>query len=239
MYSTAHICTPTAFSGQVAWADRLELYKGGRRVDSQSLKKSKIPRAFKLADHNLRQELGNSNYTILGFADGKQVIKTHRFIRTIPSFEDYFTVEKNESFDWDFEFSKGAVLFNDGSEAEKGWVVEDDGLKIAQINNGNYSAMVDTAVSFFLNLPAKTSTNLRIQGSYDTEVDCDILFVTLDVGKNKTELIKFSGNGTIDEVIQLPRFSQPTRAELSFRFISDPLVEGPGVTIEQIRIEAN
>ena len=104
--------------------DRLELHKAGRRVDSVSLKKSKLKRHFKLVDHSLSQQLGNSNYTIIGFTDGKQVIKTNRFIRTIPSLDDYISIKKHTSFDWNFEFGQGAVVFNDGSEAEKGWVIE-------------------------------------------------------------------------------------------------------------------
>lgn len=149
-------------------------------------------------------------YTLVAFNEaGEQIVSTNRYMRFTPRASTHLNIPVNGTIAWDFSLqpdSFSAIYHYQGSEPEAGWSVKDGALVV--FDGTTYKDMTNSAISFFLNVPAETesSPSVHIKADIDTEVDCDYLIVTVSHPKRGIMIVMAeSGKKDIDQTFKLDR----------------------------------
>lgn len=234
--SDSPIGFPIQFNGNVSWLNSIELYKNETLVNTIKFKKLKNLFQFEIKDNQISTNYSIEKFTLVGRADGVQVLKTHRFVRTIPFESNFLILPTNGSYDWDFQTSEAVGIYNKNLP-EFGWIKTNNTLSIGT-KNGNYTPLIETTVSLFVRIPFNISVGVEIKAIIDTEPDCDFFSLGIRSINNETApvdiIFKKSGFALeMDEVFSLKNHSG-SDVELKFVFKTDPFVEGKGIELKQV-----
>ncbi|KAI8898108.1 hypothetical protein BC833DRAFT_539495 [Globomyces pollinis-pini] len=188
----------------------------------------------------LGSENGYSYFSFLGVdAKGKNVLKTQRRLRVIPSLAKYAKIDKAG-----VNLQTGSpVIYNLGSSLTtpaNGWVKNKDTFTIGKGLGFGYAEAFDSTLSYFIQ--PVSSLKLALAIDYDTEEDYDYVRVGYTDSKGTTYLTKDAkGKNGVSGVGKLSINSEikPEGAfELFIAFNSDSNTIGKGITLQSISISA-
>lgn len=145
----------------------------------------------------------------------------------------------NEGFTIDFSMVdeiEPLTVINNKTEASKGWNLEKPYLQIGY--NPVYGDNVNSDAVLFMDLTASTSAHLSFDMEYNTELDFDFIQVFATCGKDKTILLRGSGEQPLQTFdFDMSSFAGKDNVLLHFLFTSDGNTTAPGVRLANIRIE--
>ncbi|KAH9263288.1 hypothetical protein BASA83_013343 [Batrachochytrium salamandrivorans] len=120
--------------------------------------------------------LGNSHITIVGKTAGKQVLKTHRNVRTIPTNDNYMKISTSGFI---FEgISDSVGLYQSPATAPgNGWNNLNGPWMIGK--GFRYASNVDSSLDAFFTAPVGTEINIGLNVDLDTELGCDFLYLSV------------------------------------------------------------
>lgn len=226
------------FNVIVSWITCLSLYKNDTLVQTIKIRKQKMKSTFILSDNIKTNKASFYKFTIVAMQDDKQMVKTHRFVRTVLSRTHYLTLSSNSSLL--HTFGDGSTVYNQTGLLELGWNIIDNTLQLANVN-GKYAPLLRSTYSLFIILPQNGTFGVYMKGLLDTEFNCDILTLSVKPTKqvenkqtNRDLLFRLSGDDQVfEQLLDLGDY-KGLSIEVSIGFSSDPLVEGRGVTIETL-----
>ncbi|KAH6599295.1 hypothetical protein BASA61_002606 [Batrachochytrium salamandrivorans] len=191
--------------------------------------------------------LGNNRITIVGKTAGKQVLKTNRNVRTIPTNGNYMKIS---TLGFIFEgISNSVGLYQSSATAPAdGW----NNLKGPwMIGNGiKYGKDVDSSIEAFFTAPVGTEINVGINVALDTEPGHDFLYLSVKSSGGVEDFLLRSksrdGTKTFDGISGrkrsvrkiIPFTTKSKRFSVSLRFTSDEVVEFAGATINSFTVSA-
>ncbi|KAH6562768.1 hypothetical protein BASA62_008962 [Batrachochytrium salamandrivorans] len=120
--------------------------------------------------------LGNSQITIVGKAAGKQVLKTIRSVRTIPTDDDYMKIG-TPGFTFS-GLSESVGLYQSSVTAPAdGWNNVNGSWMIG--NGVKYANNVESSLEAFFTSPVGTKVNVGLDVALDTEPEFDFLYLSV------------------------------------------------------------
>ncbi|KAH9271663.1 hypothetical protein BASA83_006031 [Batrachochytrium salamandrivorans] len=189
--------------------------------------------------------LGNNRITIVGKTAGKQVLKTHRNVRAIPTDDKYMKISTPG-----FIFkgiSDSAGLYQSPTTAPgDGW----NNLKGPwMIGNGvQYVKDVDSSIEAFFTASVGTKVNVGLDVALDTEPDCDFLYLSVKSSDGVEDFLirsksldgtqTFNGISGRDIIVRgtVPFTTKSEKFSVSLKFTSDRIVEFTGATINSFTV---
>ncbi|KAH6601569.1 hypothetical protein BASA50_001517 [Batrachochytrium salamandrivorans] len=192
--------------------------------------------------------LGNSQITIVGKAAGKQVLKTIRSVRSIPTDGKYMKIG-TPGFTFS-GLSESVGLYQSSVTAPAdGWNNLNGPWMIG--NGVKYAKNVESSLEAFFTSPVGTKVNVGLDVALDTEPEFDFLYLSVkssgDVedflinsrGVNDTTK-KFDGvsggNMTVKGVF--PFTTKSKKFSVALKFVSDEGLEFSGATIRSFTVSA-
>ncbi|KAH6567093.1 hypothetical protein BASA50_011263 [Batrachochytrium salamandrivorans] len=192
--------------------------------------------------------LGNSQLTIVGKTEGRQVLKTIRNVKYIPADDKYIKIGTPG-----FTFtgtSESVGLYQSTTTAPgNGW----NNLKGPwMIGNGvKYVGNIDSSLDVFFTAPVGTNINISLDVALDTELEGDFLslsvkssggvedFFLSSKGVNDTTKT-FNGvsGGNMTVKGTFPFTTKSDQFSVALRFTSDAAVEATGATIRSFTVAA-
>ncbi|KAH9247514.1 hypothetical protein BASA81_014899 [Batrachochytrium salamandrivorans] len=184
--------------------------------------------------------LGNSQITIVGKAAGKQVLKTIRSVRSIPTDDKYMKIG-TPGFTFS-GLSESVGLYQSSVTAPAdGWNNLNGPWMIG--NGVKYAKNVESSLEAFFTSPVGTKVNVGLDVALDTEPEFDFLYLSVkssgdvedflinsrgvnDTTKNSMEFLE--GNdcqGSLSFYHKVQKFS------VALKFVSDEGLEFSGATI--------
>ncbi|KAH9250708.1 hypothetical protein BASA81_011491 [Batrachochytrium salamandrivorans] len=191
--------------------------------------------------------LGNNRIIIVGKTAGKQVLKTNRNVRTIPTNDKYMKISTRKFI---FEGTSDSVgLYQspttapaDGWNNLRGpWMIG-DGVK--------YVGGIDSSIEAFFAAPVGTRINVGINVALDTEPGCDFLYLSVKSSGGVEDFLiqskSLDGTKTFNRISgrkKIVRKTVPfiTKSEqffVSLRFTSDEATAFAGATINSLTVSA-
>ncbi|KAH9246145.1 hypothetical protein BASA81_016313 [Batrachochytrium salamandrivorans] len=145
-------------------------------IAKQRRSRATTKRKFSIPVSAAGSTLGNNRITIIGKTAGKQVLKTHRNVRTIPTDDKYMKISTREFI---FEgISDSVGLYQSPTTAPAdGW----NNLKGSwMIGNGvKYVSNVDSSIEAFFTASVGTKINIGIDVTLDSEPGFDFLYLSV------------------------------------------------------------
>ncbi|KAH6576841.1 hypothetical protein BASA62_001181 [Batrachochytrium salamandrivorans] len=191
--------------------------------------------------------LGNNRITIVGKTAGKQVLKTIRNVRTIPTDDKYIKISTSG-----FTFagiSDSVGLYQSPNTAPgDGW----NNLKGKWVigNGVKYVKNVDSSLEAFFTAPVGTEINIGLDVDLDTELDFDFLYLSvkssggvedfLTRSKSRDGTKAFYGISGRSMMVKetFPFTTKSEQFSVSLRFISNWATEFIGATINSFTVSA-
>ncbi|KAH6596588.1 hypothetical protein BASA50_005026 [Batrachochytrium salamandrivorans] len=131
---------------------------------------------FSLPVSAVATTLGNSQITIVGKAAGKQVLKTIRSVRTIPTDDDYMKIG-TPGFTFS-GLSESVGLYQSSVTAPAdGWNNVNGSWMIG--NGVKYANNVESSLEAFFTSPVGTKVNVGLDVALDTEPEFDFLYLSV------------------------------------------------------------
>ncbi|KAH6577569.1 hypothetical protein BASA60_003975 [Batrachochytrium salamandrivorans] len=191
--------------------------------------------------------LGNNRITIVGKTAGKQVLKTIRNVRIIPTNDKYMKISNRGFIFTGISDSVGLYQSPNTAPAD-GW----NNLKGPwMIGNGiKYAKNIDSSVEAFFSAPVGTKINIGLNAVFDTVPGCDFLYLSVkSSGGVEDFLIRskshdgkktFNGISGREKIVRktIPFTTKSKRFSVSLRFTSDKAVELTGATINSFTVSA-
>ncbi|KAH9271851.1 hypothetical protein BASA83_005953 [Batrachochytrium salamandrivorans] len=191
--------------------------------------------------------LGNNRITIVGKTAGKQVLKTIRNVRIIPTNDKYMKISNRGFIFTGISDSVGLYQSPNTAPAD-GW----NNLKGPwMIGNGiKYAKNIDSSVEAFFSAPVGTKINIGLNAVFDTVPGCDFLYLSVkSSGGVEDFLIRskshdgkktFNGISGREKIVRktIPFTTKSKRFSVSLRFTSDKAVELTGATIKSFTVSA-
>ncbi|EGF76336.1 expressed protein [Batrachochytrium dendrobatidis JAM81] len=224
-------------------------------TDGKTLYKNQdVPATAKTIDVDIfagssaHADLGNRAVRIIGTTKGKQVLKTNRFVRLLPSSSQRYDITTGPAFEFT-SFTKNVGLYNtDQTSTANGWNKGKNGKFI--IGNGiRYVENVDSAIDVFFTATAGEKLVVKLDVNLDSEPDFDFLY--LDVKGSDGKVTPLLSSKSSDQKTVFPGvsgnnvtvtgsfpFTAPSKEfSIALRFTSDGGVDFSGATINQFRVE--
>ncbi|KAH9256782.1 hypothetical protein BASA81_005076 [Batrachochytrium salamandrivorans] len=191
--------------------------------------------------------LGNNRITIVGKTAGKQVLKTKRNVRTIPTDDKYMKISTHEFI---FEgLSDSVGLYQSPTTApENGW---NNLMGPWMIGNGvQYVKDVDSSIEAFFTAPVGTRINIGLDFVLDSEPGRDFLSLSVKSSGGVEDFFlrsksrdgtKTFGGVSGRKIIAKRIFPFTTKSEkfsVSLGFTSDKATEFTGATINSFTVSA-
>ncbi|KAH9248782.1 hypothetical protein BASA81_013527 [Batrachochytrium salamandrivorans] len=119
--------------------------------------------------------LGNSHITIVGKTAGKQVLKTHRNVRTIPTNDNYMKISTTG-----FTFTGTSTCWTLPIPSYRAWEWLEQ-LERTMDDWQRFSDMLamSTLPDAFFTAPVGTEINIGLNVDLDTELGCDFLYLSV------------------------------------------------------------
>ncbi|KAJ3223841.1 hypothetical protein HK099_000612 [Clydaea vesicula] len=215
----SEVGAPVKFSVTVGYITKLELHLKDKIIDSKTFNLRKHTENSELTG-SVANTVGIDHYTIYGYTNDKQVLKTERYIRYIPASSSFLQILPNQTTKWDFKTDTYAALYNGPQTTnDKGFNVQDGKLVVG--DGKGYSDSIDTSVSFFVNLNGGLP-KIQLDLEFSTETDFDFVYLTLKQ-KNRKDIEIFKSSGKSQHVNQTFRNlgAVDGPAEIVVRFVSD------------------
>ncbi|KAH9269740.1 hypothetical protein BASA83_008212 [Batrachochytrium salamandrivorans] len=191
--------------------------------------------------------LGNSHITIVGKTAGKQVLKTIRNVRIIPSDENHMKISTTG-----FTFagtSDSVGLYQPSTTAPAdGW----NNLKGPwMIGNGvKYAKNVESCLEAFFTASVGTKINIGLNVDLDTEFDSDFLYLSvkssggvedfLISSESRYDTKTFNGISGREMLFEgtFPFTTKSKKFSVALKFTSNDIFEFTGVTINSFTVSA-
>ncbi|KAH6593177.1 hypothetical protein BASA61_004324 [Batrachochytrium salamandrivorans] len=243
--------SPGVFSLEVEAAGIYEftvLQADGKTVAANKRRSRAITKQkFSIPVSTVGSALGNNRITIVGKTAGKQVLKTHRNVRTIPTNGNYMKISTTG-----FTFSglsDSVGLYQSPTTAPAdGW----NNLKGKwMISNGaQYANDVESSIEAFFTAPVGTKINIGLDVALDSEPDCDFLYLSVKSSDGVEDFLLRSksrdGKKTFNGVSGRKKMARGTvpfttkseKFSVALKFTSDGVVESAGATIKSFTVSA-
>ncbi|KAH6565957.1 hypothetical protein BASA62_006954 [Batrachochytrium salamandrivorans] len=192
--------------------------------------------------------LGNSQITILGKAAGKQVLKTIRSVRTIPTDDNYMKVD-TPGFTFS-GLSESVGLYQSSVTAlADGWNNVNGSWMIG--NGVKYANNVESSLEAFFTACVGTKINVGLDVALDTEPEFDFLYLSVKSSGNVEDFLLSSkgvndttktfdgvsgGNMTVKGIF--PFTTKSEKFSVALKFVSDEALEFSGATIRSLTVAA-
>ncbi|KAH6600893.1 hypothetical protein BASA50_002000 [Batrachochytrium salamandrivorans] len=191
--------------------------------------------------------LGNSRITIVGKTAGKQVLKTHRNVRTIPTDDNYMKISTPGFTFTGISDSVGLYQSPTTAPAD-GW----NNLRGPwMIGNGvKYVGGIDSSIEAFFIAPIGTKVNIGLDVVFDTESGCDFLYLSVKSSGDVEDFFlssrsldgtkTFNGISGENMIIKgtVPFTTKSEKFSVSLKFTSDESIEFTGATINSFTVSA-
>ncbi|KAH6582077.1 hypothetical protein BASA60_002160 [Batrachochytrium salamandrivorans] len=202
---------------------------------------------FSIPVSTVGSALGNNRITIVGKTAGKQVLKTIRNVRIIPTDDNYMKIS-TPGFTFS-GISDSVGLYQSSTTAPAdGW----NNLKGPWVigNGVQYASNVDSSIEVFFTAPIGTKINICIDVALDTKPDCDFLYLSVkSSGGIEDFLIRSKSldgtktfNGISGRGITVkgtaPFTTKSERFSVSLKFTSDWSMEFTDVVIRSFTVSA-
>ncbi|KAH6560354.1 hypothetical protein BASA60_000351 [Batrachochytrium salamandrivorans] len=148
----------------------------GKTIAAKKRSRAITKQKFSIPVSTAGGALGNNRITIVGKTAGKQVLKTIRNVRTIPTNDNYMKIG-TPGFTFS-GLSDSVGLYQPSTTAPgNGW----NNLKGPwMIGNGiKYVSKIDSSIEAFFTAPVGTEINIGIDATLDTEPGCDFLYLSV------------------------------------------------------------
>ncbi|KAH9248617.1 hypothetical protein BASA81_013731 [Batrachochytrium salamandrivorans] len=180
-YSTTNsqynrIAESLARIGRENGQSKLHFVADGTTVAAKQRSRVTNKQKFSISVSTVGSALGNSHITIVGKTAGKQVLKTIRHIRIIPSDENHMKISTPGFVFTDISDSVG--LYQSPTTAPgNGW----NNLKGPwMIGNGvKYVGNIDSSIDAFFTAPVGTEVNIGLDVTLDTDLGFDFLYLSV------------------------------------------------------------
>lgn len=182
---------------------------------------------------NNRFEVGKME--LVGKKNNKRVWRKFQQYRMIP---ESLPLEENLVINLETGASNPLAIYNEGNQAEQGWIIQDGMLKSG--SGDEYADAVQTEASLFLILNHEKDFTLNFDAQVNTEKDFDYFRVKITVEGKEIELIPgLSG----EEALKTYSFNlgeyKGQKVEVRFIFASDTGVTGKGVILKNLSLTSN
>ncbi|KAH9272648.1 hypothetical protein BASA83_005154 [Batrachochytrium salamandrivorans] len=192
-----------------------------------------------------RSALGNNRITIVGKTAGKQVLKTIRNVRTIPTDDNYMRIS-TPGFTFAGISDSVGLYQSSTTSPGNGW----NNLKGPWVigNGVKYASDVDSSLEAFFTAPVGTEINIGLDVDLDTELDFDFLYLSvkssggvedfLTRSKSRDGTKAFYGISGRSMMVKetFPFTTKSEQFSVSLRFISDEATEFIGSTINSFTV---
>ncbi|KAH9252609.1 hypothetical protein BASA81_009480 [Batrachochytrium salamandrivorans] len=191
--------------------------------------------------------LGNNRITIVGKTAGKQVLKTIRNVRTIPTDDNYMKISTHE-----FTFtglSDSVGLYQSPTTAPaNGW--NNFKGKWMIVNGVEYFGRIESSIEAFFIAPVGTEINIGLDVDLDTKPDCDFLYLSVKSSdgvedfllssKSRDGTKTFNGISGGRMVVKktIPFTTKSEKFSASLKFASNWSMEFIGVRINSFTVSA-
>ncbi|KAH6600496.1 hypothetical protein BASA50_002241 [Batrachochytrium salamandrivorans] len=202
---------------------------------------------FSIPVSTVGSALGNSHITIVGKTAGKQVLKTIRNVRIIPSDENHMKIITPE-----FTFtglSDSVGLYQSPTTAPgNGWNNLNGPWMIG--NGVKYVSKIDSSIEAFFTAPIGTEINIGIDVTLDTEHGFDFLYLSVKSSggiedfllssKSRDGTKTFNGVSGRNMVVKGTGLfiTKSEKFSVSLKFTSNWFIEFTGATINSFTVSA-
>ncbi|KAH6601490.1 hypothetical protein BASA61_001939 [Batrachochytrium salamandrivorans] len=223
------------------------LQADGKTIAAKKRSRAITKQKFSIPVSTAGGALGNNRITIVGKTAGKQVLKTIRNVRTIPTNDNYMKIG-TPGFTFS-GLSDSVGLYQPSTTAPgNGW----NNLKGPwMIGNGvKYVSKIDSSIEAFFTASVGTKINIGIDADLDTEPGCDFLYLSVKSSggvedfllssKSRDGTNTFNGISERKKIVRetIPFTTKSEKFSVSLRFTSDELFEFAGATINSFTVSA-
>ncbi|KAH6566323.1 hypothetical protein BASA60_009534 [Batrachochytrium salamandrivorans] len=203
---------------------------------------------FSLSVSAAATTLGNSHITILGKAAGKQVLKTIRSVRTIPTDDDYMKIG-TPGFTFS-GLSESVGLYQSSVTAPAdGWNNVNGSWMIG--NGVKYANNVESSLEAFFTSSVGTKVNVGLDVALDTEPEFDFLYLSVKSSGDVEDFLLSSkgvndttktfngvsgGNMTVKGIF--PFTTKSEKFSVALKFVSDEGLGFSGATIRSLTVSS-
>ncbi|KAH9265311.1 hypothetical protein BASA83_011213 [Batrachochytrium salamandrivorans] len=192
--------------------------------------------------------LGNSQITILGKAAGKQVLKTIRSVRSIPTDDKYMKIG-TPGFTFSGLSDSVGLYQSPVTAPTDGWNNLNGSWMIG--NGVKYVNNVESSLEAFFTACVGTKINVGLDVALDTEPEFDFLYLSVKSSDNVEDFLINSkgvndttktfdgvsgGNMTVKGVF--PFTTKSEKFSVALKFVSDEGLEFSGATIRSFTVSA-
>ncbi|KAH6595693.1 hypothetical protein BASA50_005648 [Batrachochytrium salamandrivorans] len=203
---------------------------------------------FSLPVSAVATTLGNSQITILGKAVGKQVLKTIRSVRSIPTDDDYMKIG-TPGFTFSGLSDSVGLYQSPVTAPTDGWNNVNGSWMIG--NGIKYVENIESSLEAFFTSPVGTKVNVGLDVALDTEPEFDFLYLSVkssgDVedflinSKGVNDITKTfdgvsGGNMTVKGIF--PFTTKSEKFSVALKFVSDEGLEFSGATIRSFTVSS-
>ncbi len=218
------------------WAhtNSIEYRVNGKKIETISVEEDNtVGRRLVAPESILTNEFKKGSYEMIGLFDGKKVWRKVVSFRVVPKHATAITADGLV-----YNLSEGLPsfvnIYNDNTDSENGWVVENGILKIGR--KEVYEDGTHTEASSFFVL-GTDGLKLDFEADIDTEENYDFFkVVIISEGQEVVVVPAVSGKVPLKKYsFDLNKFSNK-KIEVKFVFDSDEGTVAPGVTLKNISI---
>jgi C-terminal processing protease CtpA/Prc len=196
---------------------------------------NQIGRDFPFPKQLIKNQFEVGKMELIGKKNNKRVWRKFQQYRMIP---ESLPLEENLVINLETGASNPLAIYNDGNQAQQGWIIQDGMLKSG--SGDEYADAVQTEASIFVILNNEKDFTLNFDAQVNTEKDFDYFRVKLTVEGKEIELIPgLSG----EEAIKTYSFNldeyKGQKVEVRFIFSSDTGVTGKGVILKNLSFTSN
>ncbi|KAJ3389984.1 hypothetical protein HDU92_000730 [Lobulomyces angularis] len=163
---------PPAFNITFTFLSKLELYNDEVLIETKHLQKIKRKSQITLTDSSLTtSDSGYRKYVIIGYTEDREVVRTNRYIRLLPSLENYLNLKKNNKFTVNFktitDLSEVSFMkvYNYLSDSTIGLTLIKDSY--LALNDGlSYFSQTSSTLSFFVNFEKRSLPKVAFSMDY-------------------------------------------------------------------------
>ncbi|KAH9250743.1 hypothetical protein BASA81_011459 [Batrachochytrium salamandrivorans] len=232
---------------EAAGIERFTVFQAdGKTVIAKKRRRSATDKQkFSIPVSAVGSALGNNRITIVGKTAGKQVLKTIRNVRTIPTDDNYMRID-TPGFTFAGISDSVGLYQSSTTSPGNGW----NNLKGPWVigNGVKYASDVDSSLEAFFTAPVGTEINIGLDVDLDTELDFDFLYLSvkssggvedfLTRSKSRDGTKAFYGISGRSMMVKetFPFTTKSEQFSVSLRFISDEATEFIGSTINSFTV---
>lgn len=222
--------------GVATGTDRIEFYMNDQLLGSQPIDESGSRLEFTAPNFHVGAPGTYGRVKLVGMKGAKRVWRKFVDFRSIPPYRAFAA---GETIVADFAATiqaNGLTLFTKNVPLSEGWNIAGGLIRVG--DGTRYVDNVDSEISYFLDLSARSSAQLKFTAEVHTEKDYDFFTVSV-VSDGKTKVLGQPLHGDVartDYSFDLSEFAGQ-RIEIRFAFLSDSGVVGKGVEMTHLSVE--